>query len=94
MYQVNDQYANLIFEFSQDHIRDRENKIIGLIRNGGVCDRNDTPTQCSIVGTQLPPDRATPTAPARTSAGSSRRAAPTASPRRRIVMASSRPRPR
>jgi hypothetical protein len=50
MFLVNDPYGNKIFEFRGGRIFDRTGKTLGLVRKGVVCDKNGTPTRCSVVG--------------------------------------------
>jgi len=50
MYQLDDQYGNMCITILDDIIRDRNRKVLGSIRHGVVCDKDGTPTQCSIEG--------------------------------------------
>ena len=53
MYQLDDQYGNMFITISDDIVRDRNHKVLGSIRHGVVCDKDGTPTRCSIEGNNV-----------------------------------------
>lgn len=50
MYSLNDPNGDIIFEFRDETIYDHNNKIIGYIRNGVVCDDGGNPTRATAEG--------------------------------------------
>jgi hypothetical protein len=53
MFQVDDPYGNIIFTFLHEIILDRSDNVLGFVRDGVVCDKDGTPTRCSVVGTDI-----------------------------------------
>jgi hypothetical protein len=53
VYALNDPYGNIIFRFVGEEIYDRDGAVFGYIRNGVVCDKDDSPTRAVIDGTSV-----------------------------------------